>query len=216
MKHEQVIVKAILAGICVGIAGLVYLSVPNKILGAILFSFALLMIVSRSYYLYTGKIGYLLPLNKAYGIVLLKTLLGNLLGLLIVAVLFRLSGFDHIIQYSNELFLTKISKAWYETIVLAILCGIVMFIAVDSYKKLSNELTRTLIVILCVVIFILASFEHSIANLFYLLLSGAWSLNAVLYIGLMLIGNAIGAVGFAFLEQHTQCKKEKQTIQEQQ
>ncbi len=43
----------------IGIGSAVYLTLDNKIIGALLFSIGLFMICSFSMYLYTGKIGYI-------------------------------------------------------------------------------------------------------------------------------------------------------------
>ena len=47
----------IASGIMVGIGGTVYLSCESKVVGAVLFSVALLVICMLGIYLYTGKIG---------------------------------------------------------------------------------------------------------------------------------------------------------------
>ena len=47
------------AGILIGIGGTVFLACENKIVGAVLFSVALLCICLRGYALYTGKIGFI-------------------------------------------------------------------------------------------------------------------------------------------------------------
>lgn len=50
--------KAIYAGLMVGIGVSTNLMLENPILGALLFSLALLVIMQNQLYLYTGKIGY--------------------------------------------------------------------------------------------------------------------------------------------------------------
>jgi len=191
---ENIFLKAIMAGIYVGIAGLVYLSIDNQIIGSLLFSFGLLVIVSRGYYLYTGKVGYLLPYSKGYLLILLKTLLGNLVGIAIIAFLFRLTGISSVVLAGNDLFTLKLDHAWYETIVLAIFCGMMMYIAVDSFKNVKQELAKVVILIFAVMIFILSKFEHSIANMLYFFLSSVITIKGILYLALMILGNAIGSI----------------------
>ena len=53
----RIFIKAVYAGFMIGIGGMVYLAVENKIVGSMLFSFGLLTIVTQGFYLYTGKIG---------------------------------------------------------------------------------------------------------------------------------------------------------------
>ena len=56
MEKIQVFVKSVYAGFMIGIGGIVYLSVENKVMGSLFFSFGLLTIVTQGFYLYTGKI----------------------------------------------------------------------------------------------------------------------------------------------------------------
>ncbi|TNF06960.1 MAG: formate/nitrite transporter family protein [Bacillota bacterium] len=194
MKHEQTFLKAIMAGVYIGIAGLIYLSVENTVIGALFFSFGLLVILSRGYYLYTGKVGYLLPYNKGYMVMLLKTLLGNALGVFSVARLFRFSGVSAVVERGTLLYDLKLDNAFYQTLILSIFCGMMMYIAVDSYKKAKLDSLKVLLVIMPVAIFILAKFEHSIANMLYLFIGNKFTFQSFLWIMIMVIGNGIGGV----------------------
>lgn len=200
MGHERVMLKAIMAGVFIGLAGLIYLSVADKVLGAILFSFGLLMVVTKGYYLYTGKVGYLLPYEKGYIMILAKTILGNLLGIGIVGILFRFSGQDALMNQAMDLVSIKLANTWYETLILSIFCGMMMYVGVQGYKAMKLDGMKILIVMLAVTIFILAKFEHSIANMLYLFVGWAWSLKAIVYLILWVIGNAIGAVLLNLIE----------------
>lgn len=194
MANKKVVIKAILAGIFIGIAGLIYLSVEDKTIGAILFSFGLLMVVSKGYFLYTGKVGYLLPYEKGYLLVLLKTILGNIVGIGAVGLIYRFSGQTLVIEAAHSLAIIKLEKTWYQALILSIFCGMMMYVGVQSYKTMAIDVLKVLMVVLAVTIFILSKFEHSIANLLYLFLGNVWSLKAVLYILIWMIGNGIGAV----------------------
>ncbi len=193
-EHKNVMIKAIMAGLFIGIAGLIFLSVENRVVGSVLFSFGLLVVVAKGYYLYTGKVGYLLPYEKGYLFILGKTLLGNFIGITSVGLLFRFSGMTEIITSANELFNLKIANLWYETLVLAILCGMMMYIGVQSYKVMKLDLLKVLMVMMAVVIFILAKFEHSVANMLYIALGNTWSWRALLYVFIWVVGNGIGSI----------------------
>ena len=54
------IIDGVFAGILVSIGGTALLSCESSVIGAVLFSIALLVICYRGYSLYTGKIGYLI------------------------------------------------------------------------------------------------------------------------------------------------------------
>jgi len=194
MKFEQTFLKAIMAGVYIGIAGLIYLSIPNVIVGALFFSFGLLVILSRDYSLYTGKVGYLIPYQQGYLKMLSITLLGNLLGIAVIARLFRLSGVNAVILRGANLYQAKLDNAWYQTLILAIFCGMMMYIAVDSYRKSKLDSLKVLFVIMAVAIFILAKFEHSVANMLYLFLGNTFTFQGFLWLIIMIIGNGIGGV----------------------
>ncbi len=205
--EKNSLLKAVLAGMFIGVAGLVYLSVENHVIGALLFSFGLLVIVTRGYYLYTGKVGYILPYSKGSLSVLLITLLGNAIGIAVIAYLFRLTGITEVVSAGNDVFALKIAHAWYETLALSIFCGMMMYIAVDSYKNVKQDISKVIILIFAVMVFILAKFEHSIANMLYFFLSDSITIKGVLYIVIMIFGNAIGAVFLNLIE--TKLKKEE-------
>lgn len=200
-SNYQKLIKAIIAGILVGIGGILYASASNKVIGAVLFSFALLLIVSRGYNLFTGKVGYLLPYKKGNLKDLGITVFGNVIGVFSISSLFLLSGKSETITNANQLFLSKLDQEWYEVLVLAIFCGFMMYIAVDTYSKIKNQLTAVLIVVFAVVIFIVVGFEHSVADLVYLVLGTVFTFKALLFIIIVMIGNLIGAVFLNLLHE---------------
>lgn len=130
-----------------------------------------------------------------------KTLLGNLIGIAAIAFLFRLTGISEVVSSGNNLFALKLEHAWYETLALSIFCGMMMYIAVDSYKNVKHDLAKVIILIFAVMIFILSKFEHSIANMLYFFLSDAITLKGILYLIIMVLGNAIGAIALNLTEK---------------
>ena len=83
------------------------------------------------YNLYTGKVGYLLPYTKGFLPIVLITLLGNIVGVATIAFLFRATGISAVVTAGSDIFALKIGHEWYETLALSILCGMMMYIAVD-------------------------------------------------------------------------------------
>lgn len=200
MKHEKTFLKAVMAGAYIGIAGLIYLSIENQVIGSLFFSFGLLVILARGYYLYTGKVGYLYPYQKGFFIMLLKTIAGNAVGITLVSYLYQFTGVTSLVDRASLLFENKLDHLWYETLILAIFCGMMMYIAVDSYQKVKMEGLKILLVIMSISIFILAKFEHSIANMLYLTLGNTYTLKSLFYLTLMIIGNGIGSVLLNFID----------------
>ena len=189
--------KSVLAGIMIGLAGIVNFSVDNKFVGAFLFSFGLIKILSQSLNLYTGKVG---TINLSCEWFMLPVIiLGNFLGTNIVAWGARFTRFGDTLNQSAQIIVqNKLADNWISILLLSIGCGIMMYLAVNGWM----ENTHTwLIVILPVMIFILSGFEHSIANMFYFAMANEYSTKAFLYIGLMLFGNAIGTLGFKKIKE---------------
>lgn len=201
---------AVVAGVVVGIAGTVFLSqlgVDNKALGAFLFSGGLLLVCVHSLNLFTGKIGYVIDNKPVFILDLLTMILGNVVGALIVVLIVRMSNLTVIYDAAISVVADKLAKTWYESLGLSILCGFMMYIAVEGYKRITNDFAKVLLVVICAMIFLMAGFEHSIANIYYFMLSGAFNLKAFLYSLIMLLGNSIGAIGFNLLEKAAKLKK---------
>jgi len=203
-QFKQILKKAIMSGVYVTLVVTVYLmtldATGNKLIGGILFSFALLMIVGRGYYLYTGKIGYFLPYEKGNAKIIGTTLLGNILGILITSSLILLAGQDHLTVFALEQVNLKFEGVkLYETFILAFFCGVFMFTAVDGYNNIDDKIIRVLVVMFSVVIFLLIGFEHSIANMVYLAFAKKFSFKYLITLIVMLLGNAAGAITLNFL-----------------
>lgn len=193
---KRVLSYSILAGCMIGLAGVVNLSVDNKFIGAFLFSFGLITILAQGLFLYTGKIG---TINLSCEWVLLPVIiLGNFIGTNIIAWGIRFTRFGNVLNQNAQVIVqNKLADSWFSILLLSIGCGIMMYLAVKGWLENSDS---WLIVILPVMIFILSGFEHSIANMFYFAMAGEYSLKAVGYIFIMLIGNAIGSLAFKQLK----------------
>ncbi len=194
-KIVKEFVLAILAGAMIGVGGCVYLSVENKIVGSLLFTVGLYTIVLNGLFLYTGKVGYLVNEKASYLITLLTTWLGNLVGTFAAARLMCISRIgwiktDGIVDAAYASSMAKISQSPLSAFVLAIFCGILMYVGVDGYKDTKNPI----ILFACVSVFILCGFEHCVANMFYFSLGSAWSAAAFGYIIIMTLGNSVGGM----------------------
>ena len=194
IKTQTTLIKAFVAGVLVAIGGILYVSSTDKLIGSILFSLALILIVSRNYNLFTGKVGYLLPYEKGQIKLIGLTLVGNVVGVLFTSSLFLLSGKTNAIHQAEVLMFNKLNQSWVEVLVLAIFCGFMMYLAVDSYRKIKNQGAALLVVIFSVMIFIIAGFEHSIADLAYITIARSFSLETLGFIITVFIGNLLGAV----------------------
>ena len=95
----------------------------------------------------------------------------------------------------------KIGDAWYSTFILAVFCGMLMFLAVDTFKTVDSGFMKTVAVILPIAVFIVAGFNHCIADMYYISAANAWSLDAAVYVLIVTAGNAVGSVIIAFFKK---------------
>ncbi|MBE6586524.1 MAG: formate/nitrite transporter family protein [Ruminococcaceae bacterium] len=189
--------NGLLAGIMIAVGGTVFLacfgdgSMVNKTIGAFFFSIALLSICYKGYSLYTGKIGFIPEKHdrEAFS-VLLWGLLGNLIATVALGYVLRAS-IPTIGGVAETLCAARLTQAWWQTLIRGIFCGILMYMAVSIYrdkKSISG-------ILFCVPVFILAGFEHSVANMFYFGAAGMFfSVNSIIYLAIVVLGNTIGGM----------------------
>jgi formate transporter len=197
---KSIFLKALYAGLLIGIAAVAYLSVDNAYLGSLLFSFGLLMIVSSGYYLYTGKVGYWVK-EKNYLGVLGMTLLGNILGTFIIGLFVRLMQLPIVLK-TEALVELKLENGLFKVLLLSVLCGAMMYLGVEGYRKAKLETAKVLFVIFAVMIFILSKFEHSVANMAYYAIAGSYSIKSLIYLSVMIVGNGLGAMALCYIDSN--------------
>ena len=204
---------ALAGGLMISIGGAVYLNSClsmnteqakiGSVVGAFFFSVALICICLKGYGLFTGKVGYLAESHTGRDVAAVgMTLLGNAVATLLLGVMISGGKTGNIGMLSASLMMTKFQVPWYITLLRAILCGVLMYLAVSIYRERGTVVG----ILMCVPAFILAGFEHSIADLFYygaallplweydaqmktsLVASGLW------FLPLVVIGNSVGGM----------------------
>ena len=204
MGYGKIFLNAILAGLFIGIAGTVCMAVPNPVMGAFLFGFGLLTIVSYGFKLYTGAIGYLAVQGKNTPRYLLELFLiwtGNLAGCFAVGQLVRQTrSFPAFAERVSAVCAAKAGDSVTSWLILSFFCGILMYTAVETFKRKDelDAVVRVPVLFLCVAIFILSGFEHCIANMYYFSAADAWSWKALGAIGVMTLGNSLGGMLLPF------------------
>ena len=196
-KNINILFKGIYAGMMIGIGGTVYLSISNSIIGAIFFSVGLLTICIYKMNLYTGMIGYIIENKLNYIVTLLLTLIGNFIGTMITSLLVLNTRIANLSVRAKEISSIKINDNYLSIFILSIFCGMLMYIAVNTFKKEKDSIVRYLAIFICVIVFILSGFEHCIANMYYISLAKVWSLKAVLSMLIMILGNSVGSIFIA-------------------
>lgn len=181
--------KSILAGILIGLGGFAFLSIENKIVGSILFSFGLISIVLLGQKLYTGMIGYAKWSELSSMIIIL---VGNFIGSALIGII--CSPFVNLL--SKCVITNKLNTTTSNMFIKSIICGMLIYLAVELYKQKENLLC----LILPVVIFILSGAEHCIANIFYCFASSYFDIRMIYFIPICIIGNSIGSIIIRMLQ----------------
>ena len=180
------------SGTLIGLAGWIFCSVGGGLIGSILFAIGLLCVVFFGSALYTGKAGSwrFSPFTfrkDCWG--LCRILIGNILGCAIVGLVANLSGTLETNETLTGILTSRESHDAVQTIARGIGCGILMELAVWTWREKGSVLG----VLFCVPAFILSGFYHSVADAFYYCAGykglGIWTL--WIY-PLTVIGNFIG------------------------
>lgn len=186
--------KSILGGIAISVGGVIYLSLENHIAGAFLFSLGLFTIYTFSLNLFTGKVCYIPNQKPSYLLEVGVVYLGNAVGTVGMGTLLRFTKLSRLVEHTQELVEGKLSDTIFSTLIMAILCGLLMCIAVIGFQTIKDSVGKHLALVLPIMVFILSGFEHSIADLFYFSLAGAWGGTAVLYSAVIAVGNMLGGM----------------------
>lgn len=201
----QFIFKSMLAGVLIAIAGGIYIQCENRIIGAMLFAIGLIAVLVLDANLFTGKVGYVDTRKKichAFFMMLINLVTAFLIGLLFRGVHMIgmaypegsvVAGFGAAGPFGEGS--ARFGKTWYNIMFDGFGCGVLIYLAVELFKKTNSVIP----VVLCVMAFILSGAEHSVADAFYL---GASVLTpkAFGYLWLVALGNIVGAVAVHWLQ----------------
>ena len=156
---KNLIHSAIMAGICIGIAGFGYLAVGG-IVGAVTFAFGLLAVVHYRLKLYTGTAGFF---AKGELLQLCTILAMNIVGCLLVALMARMSPMP-LQDAAQHILEGRLNAGIVQSGVLAIGCGFIMTTAVKWGRE-----GKFLPLLFGVPLFIICGFPHCVADAFYYL-----------------------------------------------
>lgn len=200
-------VKAIMAGMIISFGATVFLSQENRMFSSFLFSLGLFVVCSFGLNLYTGRVGFLVdkPLGNLPLVII--SWCGNFVGMWGSALLLSSTRIGPTLAASGQS-LVDIKNAdnpW-SLFVLGIYCGILMYIAVACFNRGKEKPGPNIIgylgIFLCVMMFIHCGFEHSIADMFYYMISGNMTTWQGLGVILMVtLGNAVGGMFFRAIDK---------------
>lgn len=188
--------NAILSGIMIAFGCSVYLSCVDKglgWLGAFLFSAGLFTICEYGFNLYTGKVGYIAFRFKdiKYIRLVLLILFFNLLTTFILGIIIS-QNFEAVRTVALNVYFAKFQMPLWKLFLSGVLCGILMYLAVDTWKKGAK-----IGCFIYVPLFILCGFDHSIANSFYngaALSEHTFTLQNLVIVLIVILGNAVGGM----------------------
>lgn len=190
--RSDFIKNSILAGALIGLGGFVFLSASNPLVGACLFSVGLISVILLRADLYTGKIGYLASVSG------IPYLLGMCAFNVIGAVLMGLGTSAVVKPAAEALVLKKLDHSLLQAAVLAFLCGMLIYLAVECYKKTQSILA----VVLPVFAFVTSGADHCIANAYYFAAARMISPRITMYMLVCVLCNAFGSLFISFLQDH--------------
>jgi len=184
---KNIIKSAILAGICIGVAGYGYLA-EKSIIGAVLFAFGLLTVVHYGLKLYTGTAGFIQKNELGKLFVILGA---NLIGCLLIALMARCSPMP-LQETAQKILEGRLATGPLYGGILSIGCGFIMTTAVTFARQGKN-----LPLLFGVPLFIMCGFPHCVADAFYYMcvpldfLMEHWSEVLIFYVSIVL-GNFVG------------------------
>lgn len=88
----------------------------------------------------------------------------------------------------------KLEDSLPSVFLLAVLCNVFIYIAVEGFRSNPHEIGKYLSLFFGVMGFVLCGFEHCVANMFYISTAGLWSGRAAGYLLVMTLGNSAGGV----------------------
>ena len=187
---RQALIDGVLAGCLISFGGTVLLSCDNRYAGALLFCIALLSICWFGFNLYTGKVGFLWNTHDADALSMaFLGLAGNFLGTLLMGWLLS-AALPQLRDAALAACEKRLTQLPMQTLLRGFFCGVLMYTAVWIYREKKTALG----ILFCIPVFILAGFEHSIADMFYFSLAGLFNARVLAFLLLVVLGNSLGGM----------------------
>ena len=171
--HLKSFYSALIAGFMIGLGCIIFLSIENRIIGSLFFAVGLLTILLLRLNLFTGKAPYICQNDFKYCSFVGVVWLGNFIGAGFTANVVRYTRLsESLVAKCMPLVELKITDSLTSLFILGILCGILMYVAVDTFNKhgQTKNFSSTILTMLCVCVFIISGYEHSVADMFYFML----------------------------------------------
>lgn len=194
MKALSDALLGFLAGFVITLGATAYLSLESTMAGALMFTVGLFAICSFGWNLFTGKVCYSFGKGPRYIGFLAVVWISNFAGAAAGGALIRLTRLEGVVSRAQAVAATKLDDGLLSVFVLAIFCNVLIYIAVEGYRSIENSLGRYLAVFFGVTVFVVCGFEHCVANMYYFTAAGVWSGEAIVFILVNTLGNALGGL----------------------
>lgn len=181
MNKFTIFIRSILAGICIGLGGAIFIKLGG-IIGACMFAFGLLTVVHFKLPLYTGTAGFIKLNNWREYERMLYILFGNILGCILLSYM-NIKGID-----GSTIIQSRLDTNYLQCFLNAIGCGLIMTLIVQGGRD-----KNLLLILFGIPLFILLGFYHSIADAFYMMVSSE-ELRNLFFVKywIIVLGNFVG------------------------
>jgi formate/nitrite transporter FocA (FNT family) len=195
MNYVKTFIFGILAGISISIGGTVFLSLDNKVLGAVFFTVGLFTVCTFGFDLFTGKVCYVFDRDLPYALSVIVMWAGNFVGAWLTAFAESLTRIGPALQEKAAAMCTvKSDDSFLSLFILGIFCDILIYIGVDGYNKNPHEVGKYLSLLFGATVFILCGTEHCVADMYYFSIADMWNPHTLLCLLVISLGNAFGGV----------------------
>ena len=220
IKYLDNFLLGILAGAAIGLGGFLNLLLVStgiealRYLGGVVFSIGLFTVCFFGLHLYTGKVGYVMENDRSYALSLVIMYIGNVIGAVGFGYLMFLTGAIRdtatSVALNKIVFDGEVGASPLKILVYSFFCCIMVFLAVDVYKKTNNWLIKIANLVICVALFVITGMEHCVANMFYFAFANIYAthfLNAFLALLIATAGNSLGALATYLVVREVSRKK---------
>lgn len=220
IKYLDNFLLGILAGAAIGLGGFLNLLLVStgieacRYLGGFVFSIGLFTVCFFGLHLYTGKVGYVMENDKKYALSLLIMYIGNVIGAVGFGYLMYLTGVIRDtatnVALNKIVFDGEVGASPLKILLYSFFCCIMVFLAVDVYKKSNNWVIKIANLVVCVALFVITGMEHCVANMFYFAFANIYAthfLHAFLALLIATAGNSLGAIATYLVVREVNRKK---------
>ena len=185
--------KSLAAGVAISLGCMAYIHSGGGLPGSVMFSVGLIAVIALGMLLYTGKIAYIAIFKPGY---LLSMLLFNVIAAMLCGFIYSLC------MGPSEIAINRVN-GYFTDFWQAVACGILIYLAVEGYKRTNQVLA----IVFPVAVFVVSGAEHCIADSFYIGAAPNFEIGRLLWLLVIVIGNSVGSIVMHYLMRDIPRKK---------